>query len=240
MLDDLDIPEDGRLAENITHFARALRKAGMPVGPERVLNAIRAVEAAGFTEREDFYFTLQACFVSKPEQLELFHQTFGLYWRDPQFLERMMRMLSPLLRQDTPREKPKAAEKRAAEALLEDPPPPEEAEAPEEEELVVDAALTMSDDERLRTMDFEQMTLAELADAKRAIQRIDLPVKPILSRRTLCSTQGARSPTGERRCAGRCGPAAMCRSSSGGRGGRDTRTSSPFVTSRGRWRAIRG
>ena len=46
----LDIPEDGKLAHNIVHFARALRKAGLPVGPGRVLDAVRAVQAAGFTD----------------------------------------------------------------------------------------------------------------------------------------------------------------------------------------------
>ena len=46
---ELDLPEDGKLAQNITHFARALRRAGLPVGPGRVVGAIRAVEGAGFT-----------------------------------------------------------------------------------------------------------------------------------------------------------------------------------------------
>ena len=64
----LDIPEDGKLAHNIAHFARALRKAGLPIGPGRMLDAIRAVEAAGFDRREDFYYTLQAVFVSRPEE----------------------------------------------------------------------------------------------------------------------------------------------------------------------------
>ena len=38
----LDIPEDGKLARNIAHFARALRRAGLPIGPCRVIDAIRA------------------------------------------------------------------------------------------------------------------------------------------------------------------------------------------------------
>ncbi len=46
---DLNLPDDPKLAHNITHFARALRKAGLPMGPGRVIDAIRAVEAAGFT-----------------------------------------------------------------------------------------------------------------------------------------------------------------------------------------------
>ena len=62
----LDIPEDGKLAANITHFARALRKAGLKLGPGRVIDAIRAVEAAGFSEKADFYWVLHACFVSRP------------------------------------------------------------------------------------------------------------------------------------------------------------------------------
>jgi hypothetical protein len=42
-LPPLDMPDDGKLAHNITHFARALRKAGLPIGPGRTLDATRAV-----------------------------------------------------------------------------------------------------------------------------------------------------------------------------------------------------
>ena len=60
----LDIPEDGKLSDNILWFARALRKAGLPIGTGRVIDAVRAVEAAGFTSKSDFFYTLRACFVS--------------------------------------------------------------------------------------------------------------------------------------------------------------------------------
>lgn len=192
MPDDLPIPEEGRFAENITHFARALRRAGLPVGPERVLNAIHAVRAAGFSHRTDFYHTLEACFVSRPEHLVLFRQTFKLYWRDPRFLEHMMKMLSPMLRDTSPPPKPPDAERRAAEALLDEPedkplPSPDEMDA---DEFTLDAELTWSADEKLRQTDFEQMTLAELNAAKRAIERMALPVKPIASRRTRSDPRG--------------------------------------------------
>ena len=36
---------DGRIADNIVYFARALRKAGMRVGPASVKDAIEAVHA---------------------------------------------------------------------------------------------------------------------------------------------------------------------------------------------------
>ena len=84
----LTLPDNPRLAGNITYFARALRKAGLPIGPGRVIDAIHAVEAAGFTDRRDFFWTLQACFVSRPEHRAVFSQVFRLYWRDPQIPRR--------------------------------------------------------------------------------------------------------------------------------------------------------
>ena len=77
----LALPDTPRLTQNLTHFARALRKAGLPVGPGRVLTAIEAVEAAGFTSKQDFYWTLHAVFVSRPEERQVFAQVFRLFWR---------------------------------------------------------------------------------------------------------------------------------------------------------------
>ncbi|MCL7409016.1 vWA domain-containing protein [Marivivens donghaensis] len=185
----LSIPEDGKLAQNITHFARALRKAGLPVGPGRVIDAIRAVEAAGFTEKNDFYWTLEACFCSRPEHRVVFGQVFRLYWRDPRYLEHMMSMMLPSVRGVQEERKAKAGEKRAAEALLDDqniPMPKEEDEEPNEEALIdVDASKTISTEEKLQSLDFEQMSTEEMAEAKRILARMTLPVRPIKSRRTV-------------------------------------------------------
>ncbi|WP_118136216.1 VWA domain-containing protein [Oceanicella sp. SM1341] len=189
---DLPVNPEGRLALNIMHFARALRRAGLPVGTGRVVDAVRAVEAAGFTEKEDFYWTLHACFVSRPEHRAIFSQVFRLYWRDPQFLEHMMSMILPAIRGVQEEHKAASAERRAAEALLAEadtppPPPPEE----EGDELVeFDATLTFSADEKLRAQDFEQMSSAEQEQAKRAIARLELPVQPIASRRTRAAPRG--------------------------------------------------
>ncbi|MEL6584679.1 MAG: VWA domain-containing protein, partial [Pseudomonadota bacterium] len=190
---ELELNTDGRLADNITHFARALRRAGLPVGPGQVLDAIRAVEAAGFSEKEDFFWTLHACFVRRPEQRQVFAQIFRLYWRDPQFLEHMMSMLTPMVRGVNEAPTPRDAERRAAEALLDEnrPPPPEELLREEGEVIEIDASLTFSASEKLKSMDFEQMTLAEVNAAKRAIAQLDLPVKPVASRRRQAAVQGA-------------------------------------------------
>ncbi|WP_099826378.1 vWA domain-containing protein [Oceaniglobus indicus] len=191
-LPDLDLPENPRLTHNITWFARALRNAGLPIGPGRVMDAIRAVAAAGFTDRRDFYWTLSGCFVSRPEQRAVFDQIFRLYWRDPRYLEHMMSLLTPAVRGTHEERRAKPGEKRAAEALLEGvardaPHLPE----PEGEEIEIDASRTMSSEERLRSLDFEQMSNAEMAEAKRILAQMSLPVRPLPSRRTMADRHGA-------------------------------------------------
>lgn len=189
----LDLPESPKLTHNIIHFARALRKAGLPIGPGRVIDAIRAVEAAGFSEKADFYWTLHACFVTRPEHRAVFGQVFRLYWRDPRFMEHMMAMMLPAVRGVQEDRSAQAAEKRAAEALLDgvEPDLPDtETEREEETMIEVDASMTMSTEERLRSLDFEQMSTDEIARAKRMLARLTLPVKPIPSRRGQPSGQG--------------------------------------------------
>lgn len=195
-LPELTLPESPKLAQNIIHFARALRKAGLPIGPGRVIDAVEAVAAAGFTSRQDFYWALHACFVSKPEHRVVFAQVFRLYWRDPRFLERMMAALLPAVRGVQEDHAAKPGEKRAAEALLEGANQDVDApENPDEDgtEIEVDAALTISSEERLRSLDFEQMSTDEVARAKRALAQIKLPVQPMLSRRLVAAKQGSRA-----------------------------------------------
>jgi uncharacterized protein len=188
----LDIPEDGKLAHNIAHFARALRKAGLPVGPGRTLDAVNAVAAAGFDRREDFYYTLQTIFVSRPEERSTFAQVFRLFWRDPRYLEHMMSLMLPQVRGVQEDRVAEAAEKRAAQALLDGQLPPAPRDTPEAEEIEIDATATMSAQERLKTLDFEQMSAEEIAEAKRMLARLSLPVHPLKTRRSQASTLTAR------------------------------------------------
>lgn len=187
----LDVPENGKLTDNIVHFGRALRKAGMPVGPARVIEAIRAVEATGFAERADFYWALHAVFVSRPEERQIFGQVFRLFWRDPKYLEHMMAAMLPAIRGVQEERPADAGAKRAAEALLDGATQPTSKTAKDSgTEIEIDASQTMSSEERLRQLDFEQMSAKEMAEAKRLLARLTLPVKPFASRRTRKSAQG--------------------------------------------------
>ncbi|WP_298262011.1 VWA domain-containing protein [uncultured Litoreibacter sp.] len=182
----LNIPENGKLADNITWFARALRVAGLPVDTGRIIDAIRAVEAVGFTRKQDFFNVLQACFVSRPEHRLVFAQTFRLFWRDPKYLEHMIAALSPMIRGVQEERRAQPAEKRAAEALLDgmSRDSRKHEEDTEETEIEIDASHTMSGEERLRTLDFELMSSEEMAAAKRMLSKLALPAKPLISRRS--------------------------------------------------------
>jgi uncharacterized protein with von Willebrand factor type A (vWA) domain len=178
----------GKLAENVMHFARVLRAAGLPIGPDRVVDALRALETAGIERREDFYWTLAAVFLSKREQQELFDQAFHIFWRDPQMLERIMSLLLPQIygragQADTP-----AASKRLSEALYST----REQQQQEEQQIEIDASLTFSPSELLQHADFETMTGAELAQAKKLIARLRLPIPEVQTRRFRPDARGAR------------------------------------------------
>ncbi|PWE33882.1 VWA domain-containing protein [Maritimibacter sp. 55A14] len=191
----LELPEDGRLADNIAHFGRALRAAGLPVGTGHIVDAVRAVAAVGFSDRADFFYCLRACFCSRPEHRAVFAQVFRLFWRDPRYLEHMMAMLLPSVRGAREERNAQAAERRAAEALLDGveraaPNLPEDDR--EGREIEIDASLTMSAEERLRQLDFEQMSAEEMAQARRLLARLRLPVLPLKTRRLAVDPLGRR------------------------------------------------
>ena len=192
----LPLPDNPRLVANLTHFARALRRAGLPVGPGRVLTAIEAVAAAGFTKQMDFYWILHACFVSRPEERQVFNQVFRLFWRDPRYMEHMMSMMLPALRGAQEEHAAESAAKRAAEALLDGAEAPDRPEQEDEEDgdakIEIDASHTASSEERLRKLDFEQMSTAEAAEARRMLARLALPVRPIPTRRLIADITGKR------------------------------------------------
>ena len=171
------------------HFARVLRAAGLPIGPDRVVDALRALETAGLERREDFYWTLAAVFLSKREQQELFDQAFHIFWRDPQMLERIMSLLLPQVYGRAGQAEAPQAAKRLAEALYAK---REQQQQQEEQQIEIDASLTFSPSELLQHADFETMSGEELAQAKKLIARLRLPIPEVRTRRFRLDARGAR------------------------------------------------
>src|SRR6185437_6516099 len=108
----------GTLADNILYFARALRAAGIPVGPGSVLDALEAVQEAGITTREDFYWTLHAVFVKRHEHSILFDQAFRMFFRKRAYLEKLIAMMLPEAPPQAEKPAPPGAQ-RVQEALFE-------------------------------------------------------------------------------------------------------------------------
>ena len=169
----------GRLAENIVHFARALRAAGLPVGPGAVLDALEAVKAAGVGTKDDFYWTLHAVFVKRHEHSLVFGQAFRIFFRKRGFLDQLMAMMLPQAPGAPPQPPPPAAT-RVQEALFAD---MKDKLKPEEREVEIDTTFTVSDRELLQKKDFAQMSAAEIAAAKAAIKRLVLSLDAVKTRR---------------------------------------------------------
>lgn len=179
------------LAENIVHFSRVLRASGLPVGPDRVIAAIAAVEAVGLDRREDVHAALGAVMLDRHEQQVIFDAAFEAFWRDPKLLEQLMFALLPKIQGRGEKELPPRPN-RLAEALA--PPRPEPPPTPraqrDDEEVSFDASFSFSERERLQQADFETMTAEEFALAQQLAERVPLPVRPVKRRRHAPASSG--------------------------------------------------
>jgi hypothetical protein len=180
----------GRLADNVVHFSRVLRAAGVPLGTDRVLLSLDAVKVAGIESRADLYAVLASCLIDRAEHRALFDQAFHIFWRDPDLLGQMMRMLLPQVegRAQAP---PPPENRRLGEALAprEAPAP---AEAPSSQQIEVDAHLEWSDRELLQKADFDTMSAAEWDAACRMIAALRPFFARLHTRRFAPSHLGSR------------------------------------------------
>lgn len=174
----------GRLAENILYFARALRTAGIPVGPGAVLDALEALDVAHVGGRDDFYWTLHAVFVKRHEHTALFDQAFQIFFRKRGYIEKMIASLLPEVTAGRPKAPPLGAQ-RIQDALFSS----LDRKQPNSE-VEFDTRLTVSDREVLQKKDFAQMTAAEIAAAREAIARLTLPLDEVRTRRFAQSRRG--------------------------------------------------
>jgi uncharacterized protein with von Willebrand factor type A (vWA) domain len=176
---------EGRLAENIVYFARALRAAGMPVGPGAVLDALEALNVARVGARDDFYWTLHAVFVKRHEHTILFDQAFRIFFRKRGYIEKLIASMIPQTMEPTAKS-PAPGAQRIQEALFSG----LNERAQDQSKIEVDARLTVSDREVLQKKDFAQMTAAEVAAAKDAIARLTLPLDEVRTRRLTQNRRG--------------------------------------------------
>jgi hypothetical protein len=177
----------GRLVENIVHFVRILRAAGLPVGPARVLDALAAVQSVGIDHRTDFRAALSSVLVSRRDHLPLFEQAFDVFWRDPKLLERMIAALLPKVHGRLSDVQVPQMPARLAQALIQAPKPGNDSET---REIEFDAAFTFSAREVLQKKDFATMTAVELIEVRKMLSQLKLPLPEMAVRRTRAAARG--------------------------------------------------
>ncbi len=185
-----DMPaEAGKLATNVMHFARLLRRVGLPLGPAEVIAAGQALELIELGDRTQARAALRSLMVHRHEHIELLDHAFDLFWRDPNAAQQAAALA--MLDGSPPREdqRPQPGTRRIAEAMAAPRPrPPKSEEAPPE----LDAVMTVSEREQLRSMDIEQMSAEQVGRAKAEIRRLSLPLDLRRTRRMRPDSHGPR------------------------------------------------
>jgi uncharacterized protein with von Willebrand factor type A (vWA) domain len=177
-------PPTGLIADNVVGFARALRAAGIPVGPGAIIDAMNALQLIEIGSRSDVYATLEAIFVTRHEHALIFAQAFDLFFRAA---EDWKHLLDSVPLPEHARKKPPPASRRVQEAMSQSS-MRDEASQVREQEL----RLSVSDKEVLQKKDFAQMTGAEITEVTRAIAEMRLPQAELRTRRYQPDARGLR------------------------------------------------
>lgn len=178
----------GKLADNLTGFGRALRRAGVPVDAARMALAQQAVMLVGLG-RDDFSAALEAVLVAREQDRLVFRELFAAYFRNPNVAQKLLAQMLPSAES---RAEPAKRRPRVAEALA----PVRAARAaalPEEDRVDFDAAMTASERERLHAADFNQLSASEYRLVQRLAERVPLPLPRYAARRTRPGPHGARA-----------------------------------------------
>ena len=189
----MELETPSRLAANVMHFARLLRRAGLPVGPSESIAAQDALTRIDIASRTQAQTALRSAMIHRHEHRQVFDHAFALFWRDPSAAEQAAAMALLDAQKDTKPDRPPPAARRVAEAFASKSRKPPQ---PKDEPPRVDMTLTVSEQERLQQMDFESMGADEIARAKQEIRRLVLPLDLRRTRRT-----SARSERPDRRSA---------------------------------------
>lgn len=165
----------GEAIRLLAGFGRALRRAGLTVGSERMLTYLRAVESLGVDDLNDLYWAGRVTLVASPGELALYDRIFRTYF------------LSPSIRRTEAGEWEDPDVEDPVEGRLPQPSGREDpgTEEPERADPTSGVALTLaSPTESLRHRSFEEYTEEEHARARALIERLATREPRRRSRRT--------------------------------------------------------
>ncbi len=180
----------GKLANNITGFGRALRRAGVPADSARMALAQQAALLVGLGSRPDLGAALEAVLVSREADRAVFRELFDLYFRNPDVANKLLAQLLPSAEGKA---EPSKRRPRVREALQPQKAYGQQAQPKQEDQKVeFDAAMTASDLHVLKHADFNALSASEFRLVEQLARDVALPVPQLPMRRTRPGARGAR------------------------------------------------
>ena len=175
------------LSANVMQFARILRRVGLPMGPGKVMAALEALQVINLGSRDDVFYALHAVFVERHAQSELFRLAFDRFWRVNAGTAQSLSLedaAKPELKDSEARHLPRRVDEAFARHRE------ITGESPAEDSL--EPVASWSAAEKLRAQDFETMSAAEYAEARRLIAGLKLPIADVPTRRFRPGHSGGR------------------------------------------------
>ncbi len=179
----------GKLADNITGFGRALRRAGVRVDSARIALASQAAQIVGVASKDGMSAALEAVMCSREQDRLVFRELFDVYFRDPEVANKL---LSQLLPSAQGKAEPSKRRPRVREALSPQKAFGQSQPKKEDQRVDFDAAMTASDLQRLKHADFNALSATEYHMVERLVRDISLPLPRVAARRTRPGAQGSQ------------------------------------------------
>lgn len=178
----------GKLAANIAAFGRALRRAGVPVDSARIALAGQAAALVGVGQKADLAAALEATLVCREQDRRVFAELFEAFFRDPDVAAKLLAQMLPR----SPGTAEPSRRPRVREALSPPRPPAGTGRPRKDADVDLDAAMTASEQDRLRHADFNALGTTEYRLVERLAREIALAIPEVPTRRTLAGGRGRR------------------------------------------------
>lgn len=179
----------GKLADNITGFGRALRRAGVRTDSARISLAQEAALLVGVGNKPDLSAALETVLVSREADRMVFRELFDVYFRDPQMANKLLAQLLPSAegKAEPSKRRPRVREALSPQKAFGQAKPKQE-----DQKVDFDAAMTASDMQLLKHADFNALSGSEYRLVERLARDIAMPLPHARSRRTRPGERGAR------------------------------------------------
>ena len=179
----------GKLADNITGFGRALRRAGVRTDSARIALAQQAAQLVGLASKDDLGAAMEAVMVCREQDRMVFRELFDAYFRNPDVAAKLLAQMLP---SGQGKAEPAKRRPRVREALAPRQAFGQSQPKRQDQKVDFDAAMTASDLLRLKHADFNALSAGEYRLVEHLARGVALPIPRVPSRRLHPGARGAR------------------------------------------------